>query len=155
MKKELILTALIGLAVIAAFHATQDSKNDAFEQWKSQYGINMAADEEAYRRIIFEKNIAEIEKHNADKSQTYKMGINQFSIYTTEEFTTKFLTPMPLVGYPRGDDTMANVGDVDWSSQGKVSRVKNQGSCGSCWAFSATGAMESWALMKGQTADLS
>ena len=47
------------------------------------------------------------------------------------------------------------VGDVDWCSQGKCSRVKNQGQCGSCWAFSATGAMQSWALFKGQSVDLS
>ena len=47
------------------------------------------------------------------------------------------------------------VGDVDWCSQGKCSRVKNQGQCGSCWAFSATGVMESWSLFKGQSVDLS
>ena len=155
MKKELILAALIGLAVIATIHANQDNKSDAFEQWKSQYGPNWAPEEESYRRIIFEKNLVEIEKHNKDHSQTYKMGINQFTIYTTEEFATKFLTPMPLVGYPQGDDTMINIGDVDWTTQGKVSRIKNQGSCGSCWAFSATGVMESWSLMKGKSADLS
>lgn len=96
-----------------------------------------------------------MEKHNSDKTQTYKMGINQFSIYTTEEFANKFLTPMPLVGYPRGDDTMVNVGDIDWQAKGKVSRVKNQASCGSCWAFSATGVMESWSLIKGTSVDLS
>jgi cathepsin L len=47
------------------------------------------------------------------------------------------------------------VGDIDWVTQGKVSPVKNQGQCGSCWAFSATGVLEAQALQKGQTVSLS
>ena len=94
-------------------------------------------------------------KHNADNTQTYKMGINQFSIYTDSEFANLFLTPMPMVGVPEPDETMNVIGDVDWTTQGKVSPIKNQGQCGSCWAFSATGVCESWALFKGQSVNLS
>ena len=140
-----------------AFQTTQDNKNSAFEEWKAQYGANFDSKEESYRRIIFEKNLANVEKHNADASQTYKIGINQFSIYTEEEFASRFLmsTP-PILGQMNVDEKMTEPSnDVDWVSQGKVSPIKNQGQCGSCWAFSATGVMESWAKFKGQNVNLS
>lgn len=42
--------------------------------------------------MIFEQNVANIEKHNADLSQTYKMSINQFTALTQEEFVNTYLT---------------------------------------------------------------
>ncbi len=155
MRKELIFASLVSLAILAAYYTQHQDKADAFEDWKAKFGVNWAPEEEAYRRLIFEKNLVEIERHNSDSAQTYKMGVNQFSIYTTEEFAERFLTPMPMVGFPKGDDTMVEIGDVDWTTQGKVSKVKNQASCGSCWAFSATGVLESYSLFKGQSVDLS
>jgi len=45
--------------------------------------------------------------------------------------------------------------DVDWTQHGGVSPIKNQGQCGSCWAFSATGVAESWSYLRGRKVDLS
>lgn len=155
MRKELIFASLVSLAVLAAYYTQHQDKADAFEDWKAKFGVNWAPEEEAYRRLIFEKNLVEIERHNSDSAQTYKMGVNQFSIYTTEEFAERFLTPMPMVGFPQGDNTMVEIGDVDWTTQGKVSKVKNQASCGSCWAFSATGVTESFFLFENKSVSLS
>ncbi|CAM5999408.1 unnamed protein product [Sphagnum balticum] len=155
MGKQILIASLISIAILAVYYNSTQTRVDAFEEWKTKFGVSWAPEEEAYRRLIFEKNLVEYERHNADLSQTYKVGVNQFSIYTTEEFATRFLTPMPMVGVPQGDDKYEVIGAVDWVSQGKVSGVKNQGSCGSCWAFSATGVLESWALFKGQSVSLS
>lgn len=85
------------------------------------------------------------------------MGITQFSIYTEEEFKLRFLTEMiiPSGAHASEDLTAYPTAAVDWTTQGKVSRVKNQGQCGSCWSFSATGVAESWALFSGKSWDLS
>lgn len=83
------------------------------------------------------------------------MGINQFTAMTDEEFVRIYLDPKPNLPHPVFDEDVPIVGDIDWTTQGKVSRVKNQASCGSCWAFSATGVMESFALFKNQNVDLS
>lgn len=86
------------------------------------------------------------------------MGINQFSGMTDEEFAKTMLTPKPYnPEWEKVDLTLKITDDViiDWTTKGAVSPVKNQGNCGSCWAFSATGQSESAALMKGKVYSLS
>lgn len=155
MNKNIALVALVALVAGAAFFATESSKDTEFESYKAKYGANWAAGEEEYRRIVFRKNVDIINKHNADSSQTYKMGINQFTAMTQEEFESTFLDPKPrLLDAP--DEAMAPInGDIDWVSKGGVSPVKNQGQCGSCWAFSATGVLEANAKIHGQSVSLS
>jgi hypothetical protein len=101
MRKEILVASLVSLALLAVYYTANTQKTDAFEEWKGKFGINWAPEEEAYRRLIFEKNLINIERHNADSTNTYKMGVNQFSIYTTEEFASKYLTPMTLLGAPK------------------------------------------------------
>jgi hypothetical protein len=155
MSKQLLIASLVSIAILAVYYSANESKIDAFGEWKGQFGANWAPEEEAYRRIIFEKNLVLINKHNADHTQTYKMGVNQFSVFTTEEFAAMYLTAIPATKPVNGDDTYEVIGDVDWTTQGKVSPVKNQASCGSCWAFSATGVLESYWLQKGTTISVS
>ena len=156
MRKEIVYALLACLALVAVYNSAQDKQQDSFEAWKAEYGVNWAPHEESYRRLIFQKNLAKIELHNADTTQTYKMGVNQFTPFTTEEFVQTYLSVMPGLEVPHADfEEAPAIGDVDWTTKGMVSGVKNQGQCGSCWAFSATGVMESFSLMKGQSVSLS
>ena len=93
MRKELVVAALATIALLVFYNSTEQ-KRDAFQEWKDQYGVTWAPEEEAYRRLIFEKNLLEVERHNADNSQTYKKGVNQFTVLTQEELTHLYLNPM-------------------------------------------------------------
>jgi len=155
----LSILILLGLSTVFLFNMeSTGAKPYSFSSYKADYAkIYADLAEEQYRKTIFLRNIIKIEEHNADKTQTYTKGINQFSDLTDEEFKAQYLTlmaPHKKVTVISEESFTPIVGDVDWVAQGKVTAVKNQGSCGSCWAFSAIGAVESAYLFAGQNLNL-
>mgnify|MGYP003686178153 CR=1 FL=1 len=144
-----ILLAVLALAAVFLNHSAAPAKND-FQLWKEKFNVKYESMfEEAYRERVFLENLAEIRLHNSNNFKTYEQGVNQFTAMTQEEFEQNYLgliVDAPEVVQENNDYT---VGDVDWNSKGYVTAVKNQGQCGSCWAFSTTGGLEGLSKEKG------
>jgi C1A family cysteine protease len=124
---------------------------DAFGQHLAKYGISYGTEAEfEFRYAIFAEKDAEIKAHNSENN-SFTMGHNKFSTYTREEYR-RMLGRLPnknkssskVVELPTNNLSAT----VDWRTKGAVNEVQDQGQCGSCWAFSATAAIESAHFLK-------
>jgi cathepsin L len=120
---------------------------DVRYEWKdftAKFGKTYDASEYARRFAIFEANHKFVQEHNA-LGHSYKVGINQFADLTNEEFVRMY-TGYNGQAVRERREAVLDVAEipqkVDWSAKGAVTPIKNQGQCGSCWSFSATGSME-------------
>jgi len=133
----------------------------AFAAWAAAFGKVYNGAEAEIRESVYNANIEKIREHNS-KGLSWTMGVNEFTDMTQEEFSHVFstvLTPPshfdePSFDVPVDEDLEDS---VDWVQLGKVNPVKDQvkEKCGSCWAFSSMGALESgYAIATGKLLSL-
>ncbi|XP_074274363.1 vignain-like [Silene latifolia] len=150
-----VVCAVLALGLAESFDFTEkdlasdETLWDLYERWRAQHTVSRDLEDKKRRFNVFKANVQFI--HDVNKmDKPYKLDLNQFADMTNLEFRKSYSSninhhrmfhPRPVTEFRHGQT--ADVPEsVDWRTKGSVTPVKNQGNCGSCWAFSTIVAVE-------------
>jgi len=150
MKTLFVLTALFGVSLCSSL--------EEFIKFKTNFRKVYTRAEEQTRYAVFAKNLEMIQQHNSNPANTWTMKVTEFADLTGEEFraTLSGYKRLPMSGQSftdAADYSNELPASVDWRETGVITEAKNQGSCGSCWAFATTEQIESYAALNNITVD--
>jgi cathepsin L len=150
------LTAAVAFASVGEY----ENSPSGFKAWMKDTNQDYTTDEIFDRLNIWQQNHKYVQAHNeeADKGiHSWRLGMNSLAAMTNEEYQSKMLKlrrgngdGFPAMGTFDASEHAAPPSSVDWRTHtpAVVSPIKNQGQCGSCWAFSAVESMEAVAALK-------